>query len=403
MSRPPRLNGRRWLLKAALQLQKVYDAFHRLLARITGRLGKPMAAEIYFAVRHGKGISVKGRVLLARKWRHPHVNDPPLVNLWQMLRRWVTPERPYSLVRISAGGAACEERADREGYFEIDLPAKDGQASKILIELPESEVSEASFWPITESGEMARALFISDVDDTVLITHAARTLSMIATTLFGNALTRQLFPGTSRLYRALKSGPLPELHEGNPIAYVTSSPYNLHGLLHLIFKENKLPDGAFFMTDWGLDEDRWLTRSHRDHKLDAIETLLSWYPDLPVILIGDTCQHDTAIYIEAALTHPGRIKQILIHKVSPDARIEALGTEVVKLEDTGTRFDFFRDAREASIILAEGGWLSPLQCAEVSEAVKKAPATLLELVAVITGSKPDDGDTSEDSPDTISR
>ncbi len=353
---------------------------HRFLARITGRLGKPMAAEIYYAIRHPEAVSVKGRVLLARKWRHPHVDDPPLVNFYQILRRWLTPERPYSLVRVSAGGAAVEKRADREGYFEIDLPDTEVHGSEVYIELPESEVSTPSHWEITGPGAAGRCLIISDIDDTVLVTHAAKLLRMIATTLFGNALTRQLFPGTVALYEALRRGPDPAVDEGNAIAYVTSSPFNLHGLLYLIFKENGLPPGAFFMTDWGLDEDRWLTRSHRDHKLEAIRQVLDWYPGVPVILIGDSGQHDTSIYAEAAIAHPGRISRILIRNVSDEDRIERLRSELTELENTGTRYAIFKDSAEAAAILAADGWISAAQSAEVEHIVHEPSPSLIDLV-----------------------
>ncbi len=265
MSSTPPVKRRRWVLLAALQLQKVYDAFHRFLAKITGRLGKPMAAEMYFAVQHDTSVSLKGRVLLARKWRHPHVNDHPLFNLFQMVRRWATPERPYSLVRASAGGAAFEERADREGYFEIEIPLEEVTSGEAYIELPESRNSEPSHWEINRPGEASSCLFISDIDDTVLVTDVAKILKMIATTLFGNALTRQLFPGTAALYQALQHGPDPAIDQNNLLAYASSSPYKLHALLYLIFKENQLPVGPFFMTDWGLAEDQWLSRSHRDN------------------------------------------------------------------------------------------------------------------------------------------
>lgn len=376
---PPKRH--RCFLNAALQAEKVYDAFHRFLARITGRLGKPMAAEIYFAIRHRTAVSVKGRVLLARKWRHPHVDDHALINLFQMLSRWVTPERPFSLVRASAGGASIEQRADREGYFEIDLPLHEIHSDEVLIELPESEVSMPSHWKILSPGTEARCLIISDIDDTVLITHAAKLLRMLATTFLGNALTRQLFPGTATLYRALQAGPEEGVCQGNPLAYVTSSPFNLHGLLYLIFKENDLPVGAFFMTDWGLHEDRWLTRSHRDHKLDAIRKVLSWYPDMPTILIGDSGQHDTAIYIEAALANPGVVTQILIRQVSDDSRIEGLRAEVEKLTNSETRFSFFKDSDEAAAILKEAGWISPDQREQVRLAIQEAPPSLLDLMA----------------------
>ncbi len=344
------------MLKLALQAERVYDAFHRFLARITGRLGAPMVAEIYHAIRHDRGVSVKGRVLLARSWPHPGVDDPGLVNLYHMVRRWCTPERPYSLVRLSVGGAAIEKRADREGYFDFDFPSYDAPGEELLIELPESGVSPPARWPIEVLASNPRFLVLSDVDDTVLVTHAGKLFRMIATTLFGNALTRQLFPGVVELYSALRRGG----RDGktNPLAYVTSSPFNLHGLLELVFRENGMPFGPCFMTDWGLDEDKWLKRGHREHKLDAISRVFAWYPDKPAILFGDTSQLDVSIYVEAALAFPGRIPLILIHKVSSARRVALLETEAAKLEGSGTRLHFINDYAEAAVLLAEAEWIT---------------------------------------------
>lgn len=357
------------LRRIALGLAAVYDTIHRFLAWITRRLGKPMTAEIYHAIEHSRGINVKGRVLLSRKWRHPHVEDPPIVNFIQMIRRWMTPERPNSLVRILAGDHSAEQRADREGYFEIDLPMED-RPGQFVVELPESEVSQPALHPIQATGADSRCLVISDIDDTVLVTNAARFFQMIATTLFGNALTRQLFPGSPTLYQALSSGPDPDHDEANPITYVTSSPFNLHGLIDLIFREHGLPSHAFFMTDWGLDHDKWFKKSHHLHKTESIEIALDWYPDKPVILIGDSGQHDTAIYVEMALAHPKRISLILIHDVSHPDRIEELQGKVEALEQSGTRFAFFSDFGEAAKILTQEGWISGEQCQTVLDSVE---------------------------------
>jgi len=339
-----------------------------------------MVAEIYHAIRHEQGVSVKGRVLLARTWPHPSADDPGLVNLYHMLRRWCTPERPYSLVQISAGGKAVAKRADREGYLEIEIPLEEAPSDELLIELPESVVSPPSTWPIERPASNPRCVILSDVDDTVLVTHAGKILRMIATTLFGNALTRQLFPGVVELYTHLRRGPQPAEGHRNPLAYVTSSPYNLHGLLDLVFRENGLPLGPFFMTDWGLDEDKWLKRSHRDHKLDAIRRILGWYPDKPAIFLGDTSQHDVPIYVEAALEHPGRVAMILIHKVSSDKRVAALGTGAEKLSGSGTSIQFFQDYAEAADILFAAGWISGNQRDEVSAAARAGKPSFPERV-----------------------
>jgi len=364
----PKRSYLRYVRLLAVQLERLYAYVHRFLAWITGRLGKPMVPEIYHATPVDGGVAVKGRVLLARKLREPSVEDPPLVNLLQMIKRWLTPERPRSIVRLSLGRKVSRVRADEEGYFELIIPEEQCGSDELLVVLPNSKVSDPVIHPLDKVGESYRCVVISDVDDTVLVTHAGTLLRMIATTLFGNALTRQLFPGNPALYQALRKGPDKEKNDSNPLAYVTSSPFNLHGMLHLIFEQNGLPTGPFFMNDWGLDVDKWFSKSHRQHKIEAIEQALEWFPDEPVILIGDSGQHDTRIYVEVALAYPERIRQILIHDVSGPERLLELNEEAAPLEDTETNFAFFSDCQEAAEILAEQGWISAEQKDHVTEA-----------------------------------
>ena len=238
----------------------------------------------------------------------------------------------------------------------------------MLVELPNSKVSDPVLHRLDRVGTPFRYLVISDVDDTVLVTHAATFLQMIATTLFGNALTRQLFPGNPELYQSLRRGPEEDTADDNPLAYVTSSPFNLHGMLHLIFEQNGLPTGPFFMNDWGLDVDKWFSKSHRQHKVEAIEQTLAWFPEVPVLLIGDSGQHDTRIYVEVALAYPERIRQILIRDVSGPERLAELNEQAAPLKGSETHFAFFSDCDEAAEILANEGWISPAQKQKVMNA-----------------------------------
>lgn len=70
--------------------------------------------------------------------------------------------------------------------------------------------------------------------------------------------------------------------------------------------------------------------------------------------------------------HPHLIDLILIRDVTSRERLERLNEEVTKLEETGTRFAFFRDSTEAAIVLHERGWISSEQLKEVTEAVERS-------------------------------
>src|SRR5690606_26265238 len=110
----------------------------------------------------------------------------------------------------------------------------------------------------------------------------------------------------------------------------SSGPWNLYDLLVEFMEYNEIPSGPIFLQDYGLEPDRLLYADHLEHKIGAIERILSTYPDLPFVLIGDSGQHDPEVYAAAVEKFPGRIKAIYIRDVTVDARDE----EIRGLADT---------------------------------------------------------------------
>ncbi len=143
-------------------------------------------------------------------------------------------------------------------------------------------------------GPGARFGVISDVDDTVLVTGATDAVGMARTVFTGNALSRMTFDGVAELYRALRG------EQGNPIFYVSSSPWNLYDLLDDFLALNGLPAGPILLRDWGLSSIELLPTDHHHHKLGTIHAILSTYPDLPFLLLGDSGQQDPEIYAQIA-------------------------------------------------------------------------------------------------------
>jgi phosphatidate phosphatase APP1 len=106
-----------------------------------------------------------------------------------------------------------------------------------------------------------------------------------------------------------------------PVFYVTSSPWNLHGFLGRVFKRAQLPKGGIFMTDWGLTPKQWLTPSHDVHKGDAIKRISGWYQDSQFLLFGDDSQHDHTIYADFIRSNPDKIKAAFIRTVAGEEKM----------------------------------------------------------------------------------
>jgi phosphatidate phosphatase APP1 len=95
---------------------------------------------------------------------------------------------------------------------------------------------------------------------------------------------------------------------------------------------------------------------HGNHKLEQIERILDFYPDMQFVLIGDSGEQDPEIYTEVVRRHPGAVKMIYIRNVNPDpSRIDALDRLIDEVSATGTQLVLSPDSVfAASHAAAEG-------------------------------------------------
>ncbi len=120
---------------------------------------------------------------------------------------------------------------------------------------------------------------------------------------------------------------------------------------------NGLPRGPILLRDLGLDETKMLKTPHSEHKSEHLRAILTTYPDLPFVLIGDSGQHDPEIYADAARAHPGRIRAVVIRDVSNDRRADEVRTHASELREMGVPLVFCADSRDAFALLREEGVL----------------------------------------------
>lgn len=306
MSAAPRisyLNPKVYLARIASVLERVFDAVRP--KRIYGDI----EIDPYFGHATPTEIVLRGRVLTRRAIEAVEEleEDPSLwTNFKSMMALFNT--REMSDVRITCG--SVETLSDEEGYFELSLPRPANETGWITHKVSFGDAEESAELTALLPPVTAEFAVISDIDDTLIKTDAWSLRRNLWNSLTGNAQSRYVFPDAVEL--------IAKLHAGvNPVFYVSSSPWNLHGFLSEIFERAGLVRGPKFLRDLGISDRQFITGTHGEHKGDAIDEILAANPALSFILLGDTGQHDAHVYYDAIKRHPGRIRQIILRAPNP--------------------------------------------------------------------------------------
>lgn len=277
------------------------------LERIGARPGADPVLEPYVGFASPEGVVLRGRVLTHLRRATPDPRQSRWVNLRQMVSLFLTDE--VAGVEVRAQGATA--RSDGEGFVDLIVPARPGPWAQVEVEIAGAPDTRTTF-PARVPGPEARWLVISDIDDTVIKTGAHSLARNLWTTFTGSALTRSVHADAGQLLRAMARG------DRNPVFYVSSSPWNLHGFLVDLLAHHDLPRGPMFLRDLGVSR-TGIGASHLDHKGAAIDATLAASPDLDCWLVGDSGQYDAQVYRDAVLRHAGRVRGVALREPQPGA------------------------------------------------------------------------------------
>jgi len=323
---------------------------------------------------HGYGTATRALVLGRVLQDEGIAPAEPTHGLWRnlvsMYQRIESDPLPGARVQLRLAGVERELVADDEGFLHawVDVPAPLEPGAWHPVELELTGVARArggvTMSRVLVPPETASFGIISDLDDTVLQSDVRNLVRAARLMLLENARTRLPFPGVAAFYRALEHGASGS-RAGNPIFYVSSSPWNVYDVLREFLDRQGIPTGPLLLRDW--DFGRALLRT-AGHKMRVIREILDAYPSLPFVLIGDSGQEDPEIYSEIVRRQPGRILAIYIRNVSPrperDASIRDLAVTVAHVGSTLVLAD---DTLAAARHAAAHGWIANAALAEIGE------------------------------------
>ena len=216
-------------------------------------------------------------------------------------------------------GAEIAVETDPDGYFRVEMaPGSAVPRDRVWHQL---EIELVAPTRLTATADVyippaaARFVVVSDIDDTVMVTGVVNKAAMLWRLFVQDAEDRTVFPGVSHLYRALHAGASGA--EGNPMIYVSRAPWGLYDVLESFFQRHDIPVGPIlFLREWGVGWRHPLPRRATDHKRILIDAVMALYDRLPVVLIGDSGQHDPEVYGRIVAHHPGRVLAVYIRDVT---------------------------------------------------------------------------------------
>lgn len=284
----------------------------------------------YFGYSTPDKIIIRGRALEADTSRASNDTPSMVDDLAAMAALFMT--REVEGENITIGNATAT--SDEDGYYRLELPRKSPLPGWTEAVVKAERTGEIVHHPVLITSDSAEYGVISDIDDTIVQSKAWSTRKNLWTSVTGSVGSRYIYPDATTLLKMMAGS---MSGRKNPVFYVSSSPWNLHGFLDAVFMANGVVRGPKFLSDFGIDPTTMVADEPAAHKADAIDTVLAANPDLPFYLIGDSGQHDPVIYRDAVLRHPGRIKGVFIRTpvLGMDAEdhvplkeIEALGVKI---------------------------------------------------------------------------
>lgn len=357
---------------ALVELERGLDAARRATKAKTGLLD-PIRILPYRGMGGDGRLRLRGRVLEEEGLRAPAEGAGTLAKLRAMLRRYESDEIPGARVEARIGGRRHELVTDEEGFFELEVEGVEltspwtDVALTLLAPLTDGQDNPVVTGRVRVPGPAAKRLVISDVDDTIVRTGATDFLKHARTVLLNDARSREAFAGVAPFYRALEAGPGGD--EENPIVYVSSSPWNLYDLLETFLELHDIPLGPILLKDFGLDETKLFKTGHVDYKASAITQIADAYPDLDLILVGDSGQKDAWVFEEVVTRRPDRVVAGYLRDLDPERPAPEIQMIEERLERQGVPVRRVPHMGEAADHACEMGLIDEAQRAETKERV----------------------------------
>ena len=306
--------------------------------------------KLYRGYANDQEFIVFGHVFKESKAGNYEFEKKRFKNAKSVLRMFLIKTIPNADVYLEHNGKRIHTKTMDDGYFKFCIPVKDelkhGWADYYVSTFHEGEeIREKGTYIRPYEGDLG---FISDIDDTFLVSHTRNLFKKIYILLWKNINDRKIFEDVVPHYRALSTAGRNNKNELNAFFYVSSSEWNLYKFIVKFTEKHDLPRAVLLLKDIKDSlMDFFVTgRGNHNHKFDKIKHILEFYPHLQYTLLGDDSQHDPFLYEDVCKMFPVTVKAVYIRQTGHSKKEKAINA-IKNIEDMGVATCYFKDSSDA--------------------------------------------------------
>lgn len=300
--------------------------------------------KVYHGYGHTEKMTIYGHVFRLSPLPRTRYTQSIINNTLALLRLFIVKPLPHVTVQMEWEGVKHTARCDEDGFFKFewkDQPPLPHGWQEIQVNM----LNERGEVAATGEGSIyvpypTQYGFISDIDDTFLISHSANFRKRLFVLFTQNARSRLPFKDAVKHYQLLAKGNTTG-DAPNPFFFVSSSEWNLYDYILEFTTVNGLPRGVFLLNMLKRFSQLFKTGQNNHHtKFARIVRILEAYPLQNFVLLGDSSQQDPYIYASIVEHFPNRIKAVYIRDVYAKSK-QQVSEVIQKIESAGVPCCFF--------------------------------------------------------------
>jgi phosphatidate phosphatase APP1 len=338
-----------------MSVEKKYKTKRTIFQRIKRyffiifRLSSGPAVRLYHGFGNGTNCYLYGHALSLSPLPRKRYRKNFILNTLALLRLFIVKPINNATLQLQWEGQTYTSTSEYDGFFKFEwqpvqplAPGTYHMQVELLHRYTGQPVAAGKAELIVPAKR--QFAFISDIDDTFLISHSSNLRKRLFVLLTENAHSRKPFDGVVNHYRLLSEA---GGENRNAFFYVSSSEWNLYDYIREFCAQNKLPDGVYLLNQLKSFGQIFKTgQNNHGTKFIRIVRILEAYPDQQFILLGDDSQEDPNIYASVVSHFKQQIFCVYIRTVGKTQK-RAVAAKLKEIEIMGTACCYFRHSEEA--------------------------------------------------------